>query len=308
MSELRFSSASAPRRCTQTRSAATLRTATKSKYRLTRKSHILVSGLTFVRSQISLLMSSLDMSAVTAASKRLQIASKSWARRDLGNEEMNVALVVILHLILKLYFCRRFCSQESAVDSDDELELELSSGCCGCWDCGCAACGWVISTCGWYNCGPVTNIGFIGGNKWCPMLFMSKCAGLGCRHRAVEEDAAPEPVAAALLLERDLSCLPFFLECLPISVTGAQRKPRKCRQGFTGQGPELPLQHLATRTCCRGFSGHGPDWPSQPPTWERPSAPKTMPESLTTRPLEANDHNENTGRAQVLALVPKKYH
>jgi len=138
------------------------------------------------------------------------------------------------------------------------------------------------------------------------MLFMSKCAGLGCRHRAVEEDAAPEPVAAALLLERDLSCLPFFLECLPISVTGAQRKPRKCRQGFTGQGPELPLQHLATRTCCRGFSGHGPDWPSQPPTWERPSAPKTMPESLTTRPLEANDHNENTGRAQVLALVPKR--
>jgi hypothetical protein len=217
----------------------------KSLHRLTRKSEILVNGLTFVKSQRSLLMSSLDMSAVTAASKRLVIDSKSWARLDLGNEEMNVALAVILHLTLKLYFCRRFCSHESVVDSEDELELELSSGRSGGWDCGCA-CGWAITTCGWYMWCPDTNNGLMCGSMWCPMLCMSTCAGFGCKHSAVEE-ATPEPVADALLLERDLLCLRFFLECLPISAT-AQQKRRKCRRGFTGHGPELPLQQLATRT------------------------------------------------------------
>ena len=229
MSEQRFSSASAPFRTSLTRAAAVLKMATMSQYRLTRKSQTLVNGLIFVKSQISLLMSSLDMSAVTAASKRAESDSRSWARRDLGNEEMNVALDVILHLILKLYFCRRFCSQESVVDSDDELELELSSGCCGGWDC-VWACGWVIMTCGWYTWGPDTSIGFMCGSMWCPMLCMSSCAGVGCRHSAVEEDATPEPLAAALLLERDLLCLRFFLEWLPISVTAAHRKLQKCRQ------------------------------------------------------------------------------
>ena len=45
---------------------------------------------------ISLFMSSEDMSAVTAASKRPESDSNKWARRDLGKEDKHVALLVIL--------------------------------------------------------------------------------------------------------------------------------------------------------------------------------------------------------------------